>query len=568
MVALLVGIILVCAGTVSKLFYSYQLDHVNETISAISRATVNELKTDITNLESLFLKTSLSFQNSVNESRLDLPTLKLEAMGELEIVNYIAWVPRINTPTLEQSTANNKSIIPELRGIQDDRTPLRRNQQELYNEGEWEYQIEYKAPYYLFIQNPVSLKSSIEENTDGVFNHANQFKRAIVRATKTGEIVASQAIIHTDGSTSSSLISAIYNRPKISSSLKNLSENNGLITAGVLNLEIDLEKMFEYRTSNKNSHSLGFTVEEVNVEGKNTLLYQTGEHLHGKNFTDVELINFFGHEWKLSVHREPQTWAMLLPSVMAVFLGLIIVIALLAWHTNNRRFKHQLHNRLAEQKIEINKNTRLLEAVLAAAPVGIEYIDESGTIQLQNDLSRLVTSNLVSRNAIHSESASAGTKNGNKLQHYQLQTSAGEEEKYFEFITKEIECSSEHGIGKVIVSNDVTARELANRRLEGYIRELETINGELEEFTYSATHDLQEPLRRIAAFSEILDDQIADGQMHDAAKITAMLASSATDLRQRFVHVVNEIDNRNRRRASDDNLSFLDKPVSNQKYDQ
>ena len=57
---------------------------------------------------------------------------------------------------------------------------------------------------------------------------------------------------------------------------------------------------------------------------------------------------------------------------------------------------------------------------------------------------------------------------------------------------------------------DVYKRQELSRRigfqteLENKLSELERTNAELEQFAYVASHDLQEPLRKIRAFSERL----------------------------------------------------------------
>lgn len=55
------------------------------------------------------------------------------------------------------------------------------------------------------------------------------------------------------------------------------------------------------------------------------------------------------------------------------------------------------------------------------------------------------------------------------------------------------------------IKQDITKRKEAESLLESqYVQQLEKNNRELEEFAYVASHDLQEPLRTISSFSELL----------------------------------------------------------------
>ncbi len=51
------------------------------------------------------------------------------------------------------------------------------------------------------------------------------------------------------------------------------------------------------------------------------------------------------------------------------------------------------------------------------------------------------------------------------------------------------------------ILSELTAIQEANERLDLQATELSRSNGELEQFAYIASHDLQEPLRKVAAFA-------------------------------------------------------------------
>ena len=59
-------------------------------------------------------------------------------------------------------------------------------------------------------------------------------------------------------------------------------------------------------------------------------------------------------------------------------------------------------------------------------------------------------------------------------------------------------------IGFSKVTRDLTEKKMAEDRLVAYANELENRNRELEQFAYVTSHDLQEPLRKIRTFTEII----------------------------------------------------------------
>jgi PAS domain S-box-containing protein len=77
-----------------------------------------------------------------------------------------------------------------------------------------------------------------------------------------------------------------------------------------------------------------------------------------------------------------------------------------------------------------------------------------------------------------------------------------------------------------VVLRDVTERKRAEQQLLEYAENLKRSNEDLELFAYIATHDLQEPIRGIVAYSELLLSQCKEGGSPDTEKYLKIIENA------------------------------------------
>ncbi|GAA4395140.1 hypothetical protein GCM10023187_01690 [Nibrella viscosa] len=77
------------------------------------------------------------------------------------------------------------------------------------------------------------------------------------------------------------------------------------------------------------------------------------------------------------------------------------------------------------------------------------------------------------------------------------------------------------------IYRDITLTRRYHRQMEQSIVELKRSNESLEQFAYVASHDLQEPLRKIQSFGDVLSDQYAQHLGENGVDLVARMQSAA-----------------------------------------
>jgi len=75
---------------------------------------------------------------------------------------------------------------------------------------------------------------------------------------------------------------------------------------------------------------------------------------------------------------------------------------------------------------------------------------------------------------------------------------------------------------------DITERKKAENELKSIMEDLKRSNEELEQFAYVASHDLQEPLRMVASFTQLLQQRYQDKLDQDANEFINLAVDGAT----------------------------------------
>jgi len=114
--------------------------------------------------------------------------------------------------------------------------------------------------------------------------------------------------------------------------------------------------------------------------------------------------------------------------------------------------------------------------------------------------------------------------------------------------------NADGSVSKLYISRDITKIKKVEQDLLSTLENLKSVNIELERFAYVASHDLQEPLRMIVSFIQLLEKRYKDKLDEDADEFITFIVDGA----KRMQALINDLLSYSRIGRKDKQLSHLD----------
>lgn len=369
--------------------------------------------------------------------------------------------------------------------------------------------------------------------------------KALVRARDTGQLVATGGLAWGQdiGTRKEILIvTPVYQKE---APLRHI-ENRRQALAGFVLGVIRMGGLVDQAISTEDFHT---TVIDASSDGNGAILFSNHDHqADGENLVHKESLTVSGRRWTVLIHPASpvsRSWVPLMAVVtwLGLLAGISAFVGLLTYRKANQELK--------EVNAKLESLNREKALILNSAGEGIYGLDQDGRITFANpkacDLIGCTLAEVIGRpqHEFFCQDRSAGPPGRDPIQATirdgRMRQVDDERFRRRDGSTIPVEYRSSpvvgtHGQieGAVVVFNDITARKRMAARQEEDARRLRQSNQELERFAYIASHDLQEPLRKMSSFCTILKEDHGDKLDHEAHDILDVITDAATRM-QRLV---------------------------------
>lgn len=125
------------------------------------------------------------------------------------------------------------------------------------------------------------------------------------------------------------------------------------------------------------------------------------------------------------------------------------------------------------------------------------------------------------------------TRNGGKIDHYETVRIAKNGDRIDVSLSiSPVKAPDGRTIGVTMMARDITAKKKNQKMLAVRSEELQRSNEDLAQFAYVASHDLQEPLRMVVSYTELLAEHLAGGLDAKAEKYIKYALAGAKRMQQ------------------------------------